>query len=46
MVLPNKITFPLVDDPEIQQALLYQPPMVILSRLICKIEIQQAPLCE
>ena len=28
MVLPNKITVPFADDPEIQQALLYQPPMV------------------
>jgi len=28
MVLPNKISIPLVDDDAIKQALLYQPPMV------------------
>lgn len=31
MVLPNKITVPFADDPEIQQALLYQPPMGVLQ---------------
>ena len=36
MVLPKKITFPLVDDPEIQQALLYQPPMGVLQVMIKK----------
>lgn len=31
IVLPNKISIPLVDDKEVEQALLYQPPMGILQ---------------